>query len=342
MAHNLFISNFNMNKQVLKLFKKGIIIIMVIFLLDRGIGFVIKYCFAMEKQGDSFVTTYALTRATEDVIILGSSRASHHYIPLVFKEKANLTAFNAGRDGMNLSYYLAVLQGLLVHHTPKVIIFDLNLNDLTLNNEKEDEMISSLLPYINENPAVKRIIEDVNPMELWKAQISMLYRFNSLPVSILQHYIGFGQENINGYEPLFGNNLKSIPDTMAENDNYREDAVLINKFEEFITTVKNKSVSLYVVVSPNSKKNKFSSKVTASRILARYGLKLHDYSEFSGPNRLALFYDGTHLNDTGARLFTEAFVSDLMMIEQRTQIKDDGARNSELKRICLYSLFLVP
>jgi hypothetical protein len=60
-------------------------------------------------------------------------------------------------------------------------------------------------------------------------------------------------------------------------------------------------------------KRKFSCKATASRILAKHGLKLHDYSKFSGENRIELFYDATHMNDKGAKTFTKVIVGDLLL-----------------------------
>jgi len=301
-----------MNKQALRFLTRGFILLTIIFFLDRGIGSVIQYFLKNEKQGDSSITTYALTKASEEVIIFGSSRASHHYVPQIIKEKTQLTTFNVGRDGMNLSYYLLMLQGVLAHHTPKVVILDLDLHDFTLNNSKEEEMITNMLPYINDNPVVQRILKDKSPMELWKARLSMLYRFNSLPVSILQHYMQIGQKHNNGYEALTGNKIKFIADTLEENPNYQEDAGLIKKFEEFITTLKNKSVTVYVVISPTAKKTKFNAKATASKTLVKHGLKLYDYSEFSGDQRTELFYDRTHMNDFGARMFTKTLVQDLL------------------------------
>ena len=285
---------------------------MIVFLLDRGIGTLIGYYLKQETQGDSSVTTYALTKASEDVIIIGSSRAAHHYVPNVIQQQTNLTSFNVGRDGMNLSYYYALLDGILVHHTPKMVILDLNLNEFMLKSNKEESMISSLLPYIGDNATISKIVREKEPIEYWKARVSKLYRYNSLPASIMQHNLGIGQKNENGYEPLKGTKLKSIPDTIANNSDYKEDPKLVEKFTEFVKILQLKNVKLYVIVSPSARKNKYNSKATAEKILLKHGLKLHDYSEFPISNRLTFFYDGTHMNDTGAKAFTQALVQDLM------------------------------
>lgn len=310
-----------MNEQVIRLFKKGFVLLVIIFLLDRGIGSVIQYYLKKEKQGNSSVTTYALTRATDDVIIFGSSRAAHHYVPEIISEKTNLTCFNVGRDGMNLSYYSALLQGILAHHTPKLVILDLNLNDFTLLEDKENLVISSIIPYINDNPAIANLIRMNQPVEFWKAKISKLYRYNSLPASILQHNLGIGQKNLKGYEPLKGNKLKFIPDTMEKNPDYVEDSELVNKFEEFVSILEDRKITYYVIISPSSRKKTFNCKATASRILSKHNSRLYDYSGFSGHDRLSLFYDGTHMNDMGAKLFTNAIVGDLL--------HNDPSKNSQ-------------
>ena len=312
MGHNLFISNFSMSKPFIRLIKKGTFLLVLILCLDRTIGSVIQYYLKKEKQGDSSVTTYALTKASEDVIIFGSSRAAHHYIPTIIQEKTSLTTLNVGRDGMTLAYYTALLKGILAHHKPRIVILDLNLNDFQSVNNKENPMVTALLPYIGENEIIRQIVKEKRPVKFWCAEISLLYRVNSLPAPILQHNLGIGQKHSNGYEALVGNKLKSISDTLEENTDYREDPELIKRFEEFITILQKRSVKLYVLVSPSAKKSKFDSKETAAKTLAKYGLKLYDYSDFPGPDRLALFYDGTHLNDSGAKLYTLTLVKDLI------------------------------
>jgi hypothetical protein len=302
-----------MNEQVIRLFKRGFVLIVIVFIIDRSVGSIIEHYHKKEKQGDSSVTTYALTKLSEDVIIFGSSRAAHHYVPTIIREKTNMTAFNVGRDGMSLSYYTALLKGILAHHHPKVVILDLNLNDFQLKENKKSAMVASLLPYVVDNPGIGNLIKEKEPIEYWKANISKLYRYNSLPASIAQHNMGIGQKNYNGYEPLKGNKLKSITDTIEINNDYREDAGLVKSFEEFVTILKNKRIPLYVIISPSSKKRKFNSKATASRILAKHGSKLYDYSKFSGENRVKLFYDATHMNDQGARTFTQVIVDDLLV-----------------------------
>jgi hypothetical protein len=309
-----------MNTEVLRLFKKGFLLLAIIFLLDRGIGSLVGYYLKRETQGDSSVTTYALTKASEDVIIFGSSRAAHHYVPDIIRQETDLSSFNIGRDGMNLSYYFALLDGILAHHTPKVVILDLNLNEFMLKSDKEHSMVSSLLPYIGDNSSVSKLIIEKEPIEYWKAKISMLYRYNSLPASIIQHNLGIGQKNDNGYEPLKGNKLKFIADTIENNSGYEENPELVKKFTEFVQILQQKGVTLYVVVSPSARKTRFNSKKTASKILLAHGLKLHDYSGFSSSNRLTLFYDGTHMNDDGARIFTQTMVQDLMIEEPVSEL----------------------
>ena len=42
---------------------------------------------------------YVCEKVTEDIIIMGSSRASHHYVPEIISEELGMSCFNAGRDG---------------------------------------------------------------------------------------------------------------------------------------------------------------------------------------------------------------------------------------------------
>jgi len=67
-------------KQLLRLLKNFTLLLLVLFVLDRGIGNIIKHFLLTEKQGDSSILTHALTAMDEDITIIGSSRAAHHYI----------------------------------------------------------------------------------------------------------------------------------------------------------------------------------------------------------------------------------------------------------------------
>src|SRR6266487_4594889 len=110
-----------MNKDVKRFLKNLLLVIVILFVIDRGIGYLLGYFF--EKQpngiGDTSVTTYAVEKSKEDVLIFGTSRASHHYDSRIISDTLGLSTFNCGRNGTNIIYHAAILPVMLERHTPQ-------------------------------------------------------------------------------------------------------------------------------------------------------------------------------------------------------------------------------
>lgn len=309
-------------KKVVKLFKNGLLLLLIVFLADRGIGFGLAYFYENEKQGDNSKTTYALTgKIKEDVLVFGSSRAAHHYVSDLIEKTLGLTCYNVGRDGMKLSYYHVLLKSILSYHKPKMIVLDLNHDDFMLEQKYRDKLITALLPYIDKSAAVANYLHTEAPLEAWKANLSHLYRYNSIPSSLLMNRLGVGQKHLAGYEPLKKSKIKGgFQVQLVNNEEYVEDQALVEEFESFVKTVKDQGIELYVVSSPTLKRVKYSSINTANRVLGSYNLRLMDYSHYFSPAEKQLFYDETHMNNSGAERFTSAFLKDIrddMKNEQR-------------------------
>ncbi|MGH2649255.1 MAG: hypothetical protein ACRDE8_16865, partial [Ginsengibacter sp.] len=74
-----------------KVYQKFIIKLFVLFItiifLDFAIGSLLSSFYFKQKSGFLYRTTYAIEKTNEDVIIFGSSTATHDYYPGVFKER---------------------------------------------------------------------------------------------------------------------------------------------------------------------------------------------------------------------------------------------------------------
>ncbi|MGY4539087.1 hypothetical protein ACVW0P_003515 [Mucilaginibacter sp. UYNi724] len=301
-----------MKNQLYTLIKKFVLLLLILFVLDYVFGTLIERAFYQEKQGDSSTTTYALSKANENLLIFGTSRASHHYISSVIGDSLQVSAYNLGRDGIKFDYNYALITSVLKRYSPKYIILDINQNDFTydtLGTQKEI-FTSTFLPYTRRNSYIKQLIYQINPREIYKSEVSKLYAFNSLPGSILQHALGVGQKNDHGYEALFGSKLTATDKTIVGNNtNYKEDTTLVRKFEEMIATIEKRKIKLLVVVSPTLNKFKNNPLPTVNKTLSKYGLKTIDFSDaFAAEDNSKLFHDRTHLNNNGSTLYTQLII----------------------------------
>jgi hypothetical protein len=316
MAVNLYIFNFKKMKDQLFLFiKKFVLLLLILVVLDNLFGALIEKAFYNEKQGDSSVTTYALSKAHEDLLIFGTSRASHHYVSTLMADSLHLSTYNLGRDGIKFDYNYALITSILKRYSPKYIILDINHDDFiydTLGTQKE-VFTSVFIPYVRKNSYIRSLVYEVNPLDVYKAWVSKLYTLNSLPGSITQHFFGIGQKNDHGYEALYGSTLsKTETATLINNNNYKEDTVLVKKFEDLMALIEKRKIKLLLVVSPTLKKYRNTPIPTLNKIINKYGLKVADFSDAlaSGTNG-KYFHDRTHLNNNGSILYTQLIIKSI-------------------------------
>src|SRR5947208_10607522 len=68
-------------REVWKLLRNGALFLVLLFVLDRGLGAVAEYWFLKTRDGDTGETTNALLADRNAVVVFGDSRAESHYVP---------------------------------------------------------------------------------------------------------------------------------------------------------------------------------------------------------------------------------------------------------------------
>jgi len=297
----------------MKLFKQLFLFLFTCFLFDRGLGWTLKKLLIAEPQGASNITSYGILKSDEDVLIYGSSRASHHYISKLIKDSLQLSTFNLGRDGMSILYDNIMYKAALGRYKPKVVILDLNPNELTWKAGQEgiDEATSVLLPYVNINKVVKENLDSINRLATLKAQVVHSYCFNSLPFSLLQHYFKIGEKDQFGYLKLVGSGVSNSEIVNSSiKDSVGCDSLLTNNLKEFISLSRDNGINLHVFISP--KYNNFDTLSRSfeeiKKICIENDIPFHNLIGYKNGDR-SLFYDAEHLNNSGARLYTEKTIA---------------------------------
>jgi hypothetical protein len=310
-----------MNPQVFVFLKKLFLLLFIVVVIDQVLGHFLEDQYYRQTQGDSGVMTYGLLRAHEDVLIFGTSRASHHYVCSMMEKYSGLSVYNLGRDGVKFDYNHALITAVLRRYSPKIIIIDLNSDDMVLTSPPltHDVFITRFLPYVNKNRYIANLIYKESPMEIYKAKASRIYPFNSQFLTILQHnYLHIGQPNELGYEPIYGSNLEADTEPKLINKPYEEDTSLVNQFERVISLIYKKHIKLYVIVSPSRRITQNTYKMRANLILQKYGSRIIDFSSNPTFNDDTLFHDKGHLNDAGAKVFTR-LLKDSLNLKSTTE-----------------------
>ncbi len=281
------------------------IVALVVFVLDWAIGETLEYFYFHETTGAHYSTTYAIDSTRADVLIFGSSRATHHYVPEVFEDMLSLSYYNTGRDGHFIFYQTAVLKAILKRYSPQVIILD---HTGAFDNGREDyDRMSSLLPYYENHEEMREILELRSPYERIKL-LSHIYPYNSMLLTI-----GMGNSSLNkkrkkdrkGYIPMHKNWPYPL-DSAAQDPVYAVNAEKLKAFRDFITMAKEAGNIVMVINSPvNYLYDKSQTLEICQEICAAEEVPYYDFSrDTTFLNHREFFADTHHLNDEGAKFLS--------------------------------------
>jgi len=199
--------------QIIKLFYKFLVLGVVLFILDLAIGKILEHFYFKQTSGAFYRTTYSMDSTNAKILIFGSSRANHHYDPRIVEKELGMSCYNTGRDGNFLLYNYAIFETITQRYEPKIVIFDVNRNELSSTSD-DYERLSALLPYKNRNNAIDKMIALSDPYVKIKC-LSKIYPFNSLLLTIAIGNTTMNKSrksDINGYVPLTGTWKSTNPD----------------------------------------------------------------------------------------------------------------------------------
>jgi hypothetical protein len=293
----------------IKIAKNAFIFFSLLFIGDRIIGYEIKKIYFKQKDGDYYQTTYAIKNVHEQLLIFGSSRAVHHYVSQVFGKSTHQSTYNLGRDGRNIMYSEAILSQILSYHHPREIILDIMPDEFSwkAGKDNQDAIVSALLPYAN-NPLIYKTIEKHNKIDLLLSQIFWTYPYNSISAQVFGNYFGLlkMEKSIDGYEPLTGNKISKLQNFNPQNvnGNIRTDSNLVNSFKSFISLTRKNKITCIVVVSPTNMLNSNDCIPYLKKLTEESGCQFYDCSNLEMFKKASLYYDDSHLNNTGAVLFS--------------------------------------
>lgn len=292
-------------------------LLLIIFTLDFTIGKMLGYLYFKQECGRQYRATFSIEKTTEDILIFGSSRAYHHYIPSIIESQLNVSCYNTGSPGQFILYNYATLKAILKRYSPKIIIVDITPGEFRINSEGYDRL-SSLLPYYQKHEEIRPIVDLRGPFERIKL-LSSIYPFNSSLLMILggnSDYFKKKNTDQKGFKPLAGIWNQPIEPEITYNK-YKLDNKKVECYENFIKDCMNKHIQLFVIISPTFKRSKNSeySVSIAQEIAKRNNTKFFDYSNDSTfTNNATLFNDITHLNETGAIVFSNIVINNIRNI----------------------------
>lgn len=310
-------------KKILSFLGKMGLFLMILFLLDFSIGGILRRLYFKQDSGYLFRTTYSLDSTKAELLIFGSSTANHHYDTRIFENRMHTSVYNTGRDGNTIFYNYAIFQSVQKRYIPKIAILDFNVGEFKYLEDSYDR-ISSLLPYYEDHPEIRPIIQLKSHYEKFKL-LSKIYPFNSLLFSIGVGNTDYNKtrdhiNDDNGYVPLEHVwNQKLLNDTSAAHYNYRLDSNKINIFKSFLIECTLNKIKLFIVISPRFMKyNSDPTIETARNIANEYN---HPFFDFSKDTLFwthrEYFADLVHLNEKGAHVFSNIVIDKILKTDRQ-------------------------
>jgi hypothetical protein len=318
---------------------KILIVGFCLVIADAGIGRLMRHYYFRVNHGEQARVNRVVDSATDSVLVLGSSRAAHHYISSIISDSLQFPCWNAGKDRQGLFYNLAIAKMVLLRYHPRGIILDLSPASFIAGESGLDDL-SVLLPYYRQHPEIRAIVNRMGPWE-WVKTRSALYCYNSLALQIVFNNLPDTRDSgiINGYIPNYNMlNRTPVPPYTAQQTDGSPDTAIVASFEEMITLAEDGGTGLAVIISPVYFPMPAGTSTIrlAKEICARRQVLFLDYSASDfipehtsaqgasasariqgsatapSPRKADFFSDENHLNDAGARIFTPVLCSDLI------------------------------
>ncbi|MEP7128325.1 MAG: hypothetical protein ABI729_05630 [Chitinophagales bacterium] len=335
-------------------FRNGLLLLLAIILFDQLIGAVLHQMYFSQKNGPAAETTFTFTKMNQDVIILGSSRGRRNYNPQYIADSLGISCYNAGHDGQTIFYEQAIVRLALSRYAPKLVILDLNPEEMYYKEVHYDRL-NVLAPYYQDYPEVRDIyllkgIRDrkpagkilVGPSEsvasaFWMTHgamdeyvipvnaerykmMSMIYRYNSSLLDILTG-IFKNRKSDAGFKPLKGVISKQKADELIKENaklrnekNKTVDPKKVKGLEEIFTTLTAKGTKVYVSMSPALAP--FAMEPSYQAIQEVCSKYNIPFKDYSQDLQYNKldYFFDNHMNKDGANLFSQNLASDLRKI----------------------------
>ena len=251
------------------------------------------------------------TSIDANVLVMGNSRAWCQYSPYIIDSVLGARTYNIGIDGSCFNRQLARYD-IYRHYQkrpPKYIIQNVEFFTLGHTEGYEREQFMPYLMY----PYFRNRISEIEPFSFGEIYIPMFrYYINN----VYDEYTKFDYPVIRGY---FGEDIAWNGNKLEETESYYAeiDTNTFNLFTKYIEDVQNEGINLIFVLAPMYK-DVFSKVLNIEEIhsifyeLAQeHNLPILDYSNCWLSQDTSYFYNATHLNKTGAELFTKKLCYDL-------------------------------
>lgn len=295
---------------------KVVLLVVILFGVDRLVGaaFVKMKDVGLAKNSENMwlKTPFTVEKVDADVVVIGSSKASHHYVPQMLEDSLGMTAYNCGQDGCFFLYQNCIINMILDRYTPKVILWDIQPGSFVgEEHSNEYQNIRYLSPYYPANTWAESYINSESPKMRYR-MLSRMFAYNSKLLNYIFPLVSHSSETEKGYIPLAVSENK-YPDFKKEkNEIHSLNESFFNILDNTIRRCSEKGVELRLYISPEYS-GKATITISAAEEIGKLAIRnnIYFYNALSEQRFLkdaTYFKDASHMNAKGARLFTNMVI----------------------------------
>lgn len=302
-----------MKKLILHIF----IFFAIVFVVDFLFGCGCRYLNSHSKGGDTKSLYHIAKECNEDVIIFGSSRAVHHYVPDILSDSLGLSVFNGGKNGNGILFLYSCLNMIIERYTPKMIIYDISGYDIVKDDYSK---YLGLQKRFYDDPKVSVYIDEIFPDEKLKLK-SNLYRYNGSWIQLISDFVHPQQNASNGGYIPYCQTMMYEPELTLPSKPVEWDPLKKNIFERFCCLCRENDIELVVALSPFYKAQNSIEYQQVIQFCQSHNLNIIDsYSDTIVSNDMSNFMDSYHLNDKGARIYSSLFSQKIKRLNTKSNI----------------------
>ena len=295
-----------------KFILKVLLFFALVVIMDFAWGGVFSWLRGHAKGGSTANCEYIANHCEDDIIILGSSRATHHYVPQIIEDSLGLSCYNCGEEGNGIVLAYGRFKMLTNRYKPKLIIYEITPGYDYSAIEPNSKYLGYLRPYYNKK-GIKPLFESFDDeLSILKMQSKMYQNFGKLLPDLVDNFIF--RDNKKGYSPLYGK-IKADINNLPKEERINEiDSIKLYYVERLIVDAKSANIPIVFVVSPrfgiDSDTNNYEVEIALCK---RYDVPYYNYLNYSPiANEADYFQDMGHLNNEGAYAFSRVLVNEVL------------------------------
>lgn len=311
-----------MKKFIIKLLYFSLPILIIAYPLDFVMSYYLNQSNTYPGEFEVWNDIYS-SNANCDIAIYGSSRSWVHIDPQILSDSLNIKVYNFGIDGHNFwLQYLRHIEFLKHNEKPKTII--LSVDVFSLQKMKDLYQLDQFLPYMLWNSNIQEYTSSYIGYNKFDYYLPLVrYSGKSNAISLIKENIArdkvtnrYRQNGFLGMDREWNADLEKAKKGQKSYE-INTDSNSIVLFEKFINECKANDIELIFVYTPeyidgqNFVANRNDIIQIYRDLSTKYSIEFYDYSNDSLCLDKKYFYNASHLNKSGAEIFSKKLASDL-------------------------------